>query len=71
MVIPIFEHYEKVKESGCDRLIRMDDTYSVKDCKNCDLYQKKRKECILDEDKKWEAWNKAEHERFGKILRGE
>ena len=60
MVIPIYEHYEKVRENGCDR---------NHECETCELFQKKRNECIIEESKKWEAWNEAEHKRFGELLK--
>ena len=41
-----------------------------KDCEHCPIYLPAHDMCFHESQKKWEAWNRAEHERFGKILKG-
>lgn len=51
---------ERLLEDNCDH-----------NCKECGLWIDAEKMCFNELHKKWERWNKAEHERFSKVLRGE
>lgn len=53
------EIYENTKD-GCD-----------KNCLKCDMYLPSNDMCFHKAEKMWHDWNAKEHERFGKILKGE
>ena len=47
-------------KNGCDH-----------NCSNCLMYLPDRYECYHITEKKWQEWNRKEHERFGRVLKGE
>lgn len=59
-MVNLYEHYEDVLKNGCD-----------KNCQSCDLYLGYRQECVIESEKKWEAWAEKQHAKFEKTLKGE
>lgn len=55
----IMQVMEETK-NGCDHI-----------CEKCDMYLPARDECFHSAQKRWQEWNKKEHDRFGRILKGE
>lgn len=58
-MVELYEQYEQL-QNGCEH-----------NCIQCGLWLFDRDECLIEANKKWEAWAKQEHERFGEILKGE
>ena len=54
----LMELYEQTK-TGCDH-----------NCKNCGMWMPVENQCYHNLEQKWVEWNRAEHIRFGEILRG-
>lgn len=59
-MVDLFEEYESALKNGCDH-----------NCKMCDLFLYSREECMIEANKKWEEWTKAQHEKFEDVLKGE
>lgn len=55
-IMALMEQIENVCQHNCDQ---------------CFLWLPKEKMCFYDADKRWQEWNIKEHQRFGKVLKGE
>lgn len=58
-MVNLFEQYESAIKNGCDH-----------NCAMCDLFLLSRDECVIEANKKWEAWTKLQHEHFEEVLKG-